>query len=163
MTDGAGSWLFARDVGGSTAPADPWTQVAALAPDVFAALDGIQAATDAALPHSVVALCRARMAMLLGVPITSAGEPKVAMLAQWPTSGRFDERERACLAVAEQFVMDVTAVSQEHIDAVLAHFTPPEAVALLHMLWFEEAMLRLGLVLGVQRPEAAATDSARAG
>ena len=42
----------------------------------------------------------------------SAGleEERIEALAHWPTSQRFGPRERACLAFAEQFVIDVAGL-----------------------------------------------------
>lgn len=128
-----------------------WPAVTALAPEVFAALADIGAELDDALPTELVELCRARMAMLLGAAVldSSAAHERRAALAAWPTSPLFSGRDRACLALAEQFVMDVTRVEQQQVDQLLAYLTPQQTLAFVTALWLEEAMLRLRLVLGV--------------
>ena len=73
--------------------------------------------TRSGLDPVVLELCRLRVAQLLGcdgelaertASARDAGldEAKIAMLPQWPTSPVFTATERACLAYAEQFVLD---------------------------------------------------------
>ena len=76
----------------------------------------------------------------------------MARLPDWPASALFTAHDRACLAVTEQFLMDVTGIGQEHIDGLLAHFTIEETYAFVNALWFMEAMQRLGLVVGASCP-----------
>jgi hypothetical protein len=127
--------------------------VAALAPDVFAQYGHMEWELDVALPPDALQLCRARMAMLLGAPVPDApaAAERWAELSGWPTSPLFGDRDRACLALAEQFVIDVTAIQRSDVDRLLAHFTPQQTLAFVSALWFHEAMLRLGLVLGAAR------------
>jgi hypothetical protein len=118
-------------------------------------MDDLEQELDRLLPRDIIALCRARMAFLLGVATAGADATgKSGELAHWPSSPVFSERERACLAVAEQFVIDVTGIDQSHIDGLLEHFTVEETYAFISALWFTEGTLRLGLVLGVERPSA---------
>src|SRR5262249_6901516 len=62
---------------------------------------------------------------LLGVeascgPLEPGLAAKVAALPAWPKSPLFAERDRACLAFAEQFVLDVSAVSADQRAALSA-------------------------------------------
>lgn len=143
------SWIAGNDELGQG-----WAGVSKLAPEVFAAFDNLARELRRAIPADLLELCWARMAMLLGAPLelSSRSADRSSELASWPYSPAFSSRDRACLALAEQFVMDVTEVDEHHIGALLEHMTVPEAVAVVNGLWFGEAMLRLGLVLGV-KPE----------
>lgn len=148
MTTEAISWVH-----GGGAGAGGWSGVAELAPEVFASFGGMEHELDRLVPADIAQLCRARMAMLLGAPVppAPAAAERLGELARWPSSSRFGARDRACLAVAEQFVIDVTGIDQGHVDGLLEHFTPEETLAFVNALWFFEGMLRLGLVLGVAR------------
>lgn len=103
-------------------------------------------------------LCRLRIAALLGAerhlalrsPAAAAvgvDDDLIADLAAWPTSGRFTPADRACLALAEQFLVDVSGIDQPLIDGVLTHFTPGECYALVNALWAVEAVQRTCEVL----------------
>jgi hypothetical protein len=133
-----------------------------LAPDVFESFDQLEQQLALVVPSAVAELARARMAMLLGAPAPpvspdAAVASKVAQLRDWPTSPLFSARDRAFLAVTEQFLMDVTGIGQGHIDSLLEHFTIEETYAFVNALWFMEAMQRLGLVVGAPRPSVRTT------
>jgi hypothetical protein len=133
---------------------EAWDSIRELAPSVFAGFDEIEVELQAIVPTEILSLCRSRMAALLGAPIPAEqgqGE-KLGRLAEWPSSPLFTPLDRAAIALAEQFVMDVTGIDQSHIDSLLEHLTTEETWALVNALWFSEAMLRLGLVVGVERP-----------
>ena len=104
-------------------------------PDVAAHLRAAHAAAWRVVDPVLLELCRLRIAMLLGCEAELAArtpaavergldEATVAELAQWPTSPRFGPRERACLALCEQFVMDVAGVTDELAADVSAHLGP---------------------------------------
>ena len=87
------------------------------APEVLAALRRACAAVRAAGDPALLELARLRLADLLGeeaeadAPAWGALDPeRAAGVASWPTSERYDDRERAALALAEQFTVDVTGV-----------------------------------------------------
>lgn len=100
------------------------------------------------------------MATLLGIdlPRTQPVGGWQDDLPSWPDSPLFTEAERAALAVAEQFTVDVTGVEQGQIDSLLRYYSPEQTFALMSALWFEEALLRLGAVLGVRVPPAPAAE-----
>jgi alkylhydroperoxidase family enzyme len=89
---------------------------AAIAPEAFDAFAVVMASARASVDPDLYALARARIATLLGI---AAGDvrpelaEKLRALPSWPKSPLFTERERACLAFAEQFVLDVSAVTAE--------------------------------------------------
>lgn len=101
-------------------------------------------------------LCRLRVAALLGCDAetaartpaaTQAGldEAAVAELAQWPTSSRFGPRERACLTLCEQFVMDVASMPDELAHDVAQHLGAAGLADLVAALLVVEQRQRLRL------------------
>ena len=93
-------------------------------PDVLEHLDDLHGAVWSVVDPALLELCRLRIARLLGCPAEeerrtpaamAAGldEATIAELTAWPTSSRFGPRERACLAVCEQLVIDVAGMSDE--------------------------------------------------
>jgi alkylhydroperoxidase family enzyme len=116
---------------------------------------------------ALLELCRLRIATLLefeaGLRIRSkqaqaAGltENKVELLNLWPTSPLFSDRERACLALTEQLLMDASGMTDEIIDEVLGHLSPSECYALVQAVNAMETLQRGCLVLGIERsPEEA--------
>ena len=74
-------------------------------------------------------LCRLRMATLLRSPAALAertpaaraaglDEDRIGKLAAWPTDPSFSDEERACLAVAEKWVIDHHAITDDEIAAM---------------------------------------------
>jgi alkylhydroperoxidase family enzyme len=102
-------------------------------------------------------LCRLRISMLVGAdrhaalrsPTAGLDEELIAALPAWPTSERFTASDRACLALAEQFVIDVDGIDQPLVDAVLEHLSAGECYALFNALWAVEAVQRTCMVLDV--------------
>jgi hypothetical protein len=106
---------------------------------------------DAADPV-LLELARLRIAMLLGADPADLPRPrraptlpreKVDNLRGWPTSALFSERERACLSLTEQFVMDVAGVTDEDVAAVREWLPPNELygfVTALYILEFGQRM-----------------------
>lgn len=100
---------------GSAVPAsNPW---ASFAPEVSESLAEACAAARSATDLSLLELARLRLAMILDNDAESEARPwgsldaaKREALASWPTSELFDDRERAALAVTEQFAIDVSGV-----------------------------------------------------
>jgi alkylhydroperoxidase family enzyme len=93
-------------------------------PDVLGHLDELHDAVWDAVDPVLLELCRLRIARLLGcgaeeavrTPAAIAAgleEATIVDLAAWPSSARFGPRERACLAVCEQLVIDVAGMSDE--------------------------------------------------
>jgi len=140
-----------------------WDRLASLRPEAF---DALAAVVDAAWQDTdpvLLELARLRIATLLGNTAESARrttrasesglrETQVAELTSWPTSPQFTARERACLALTEQFVMDANGVTDEHVAEVTDHlgaagcYAFVEAVSVLET--FQRACLTLGLRTG---------------
>ena len=90
----------------------------------------------------ILELCRLRTATILDnnvaweeprSPAAVEGgldEALVESLAQWPTDPRFDAATRACLALAEQYVMDVHGITDHQVADVEGHIGPDGVVCL---------------------------------
>ena len=76
-------------------------------------------------------------------------EEKIAALPAWPASPSFSAKERACLVLTEQFMVDVNGVTDEQTEAVLEHFSTEECYAFVNALWSFEQFQRICLVLDV--------------
>ncbi len=96
-------------------------------------------------------LCRLRTAKLLrnqtGLAERTAGiddldEATIAALAAWPTDERFSETDRACIALSEQYVLDVHGVTDEMVDRVTAAVGADGVVTLTTALALWELMHR---------------------
>jgi alkylhydroperoxidase family enzyme len=98
--------------------------VAAIAPEALAAFEEAMASARDAVDPLLYGLARARMAMLLRIDPPTSDTPiaagKHGALATWPTSPVFTTTDRACLDLAEQFVLDVSAVSDRQRDTLTA-------------------------------------------
>jgi alkylhydroperoxidase family enzyme len=149
------TWL--RDLPPGT---NEWERVAALAPDAMSALVDVHKVMRSHGDLVILELCRLRIAMLKRSPAdlqlrneeamrAGLDETKIAALRDWPRSPLFSPAERACLALTEQFVMDVGAMTSELVDAVLEHLSPEDCYGLVNALWVFEAMQSLGQALGV--------------
>jgi alkylhydroperoxidase family enzyme len=121
-------------------------------------VDELFAAAWESTDPRLLELCRLRLAELIGheqargertPEAVAAGldEGQVAQLSAWPTSHAFDARERACLALAEQFAIDVKGIDQALVDDVRAQLSVPEAFAFIAALWPVEQQLRWSLTV----------------
>jgi alkylhydroperoxidase family enzyme len=138
-----------------------WDRFAASWPVPFGALAGVVVAAWDETDPVLLELCRLRMATVLTYPAEQArrtgraaaaglDEAKVAELPSWPTSPRFDARERACLALAEQFVIDANGVTDEQVADVTAHLGPSGCYAFVQALSVVETFQRACLTLGIE-------------
>lgn len=90
----------------------------------------------------ILELCRLRTATILGnstawdEPRSPAGveagldESLVAALNQWPTHPGFDDATRACLGLAEQYVIDVHGITDSQVASVEHHIGADGVIAL---------------------------------
>jgi alkylhydroperoxidase family enzyme len=138
-----------------------WDRFAASWPVPFGALRGVVVAAWDETDPVLLELCRLRMATLLAYPAEQArrtararaaglSEAKVAELPNWPTSPSFDPCERACLALAEQFVIDANGVTDEHVAAVTGHLGPAGCYGFVQALSVVETFQRACLTLGIE-------------
>lgn len=131
-------------------------------PEVFATyaayVDEVWASPD--LPPGTLELCRVRIAQLLGAAREQAArlgpevpglEDKLAHLAGWPHDARFSATDRACLAFAEQFVLDTQALDDATAAAVRVQVGDAGLVTLALGVGLAEGMVRAAVVLG-ERP-----------
>lgn len=111
--------MASADHPGSAHSSDP---LVAYAPEVAASMTRLLAHLWVTSDPELLELARLRIAQLLGndeeLRRHPAAAPRIspdrmAELRQWPTSARFSEVEQACLAFTEQFVVDVTGVTEE--------------------------------------------------
>jgi alkylhydroperoxidase family enzyme len=137
-----------------------WARLAALSPDAATALSDVVTAAWADTDPVLLELARLRIAKLLGntaeqarrsVRATNAGltEAKAADLAAWPTSPAFTTRERACLALTEQFVIDANGVTDEQVAEVTEHLGPTGCYAFVEAVSVLETFQRACLTLGI--------------
>lgn len=128
---------------------------------------------DGRVDPVVLELCRLRIASLLRCeperrvryePARRAGltEEKIAALPSWPKSPEFTARERACLAFAEAFVVDVHSIDDALAAAVTEHLSPPEMVAFTEALAVFDGFMRFRLVLDLDAPAATCNVEPRA-
>lgn len=144
-------------------PAGPgdWRRLRALAPDAFDAVVEVVVGVRELLDPTLLELCRIRMATLLRVqPELEArceraraqglGEAKIAALPTWSSSELFTDRERACLAVAEQFVIDVNGLDDESVGDLVEHLGAAGCYTFVAALWATEAFQRVCSTLGIE-------------
>jgi alkylhydroperoxidase family enzyme len=126
-------------------------------PDIRDALDAVSRAAWESVDPVLLELCRLRMATLFGCPAelawrtpaaVAAGleEERIEVLAHWPTSPRFGPRERACLAFAEQFVIDVAGLDDAIAGSVVEHLGEQGLADFASALLVVEQRLRLRLI-----------------
>lgn len=152
-----------------TAPgATPLDRVFGLRPEAyerFRALYGGLWDPSGADP-AVLELCRLRIASIVGSDAERAVRYEdavaaglhadtVAQLASWPTSPAFTDEQRACLAFAEQYVMDPHGLTDAHFDALHEHLDDRGIATLTLAVAIFDALTRFRVALGV---EAAAED-----
>jgi len=142
-----------------------WDRLAARWPEAADALAGLGTAPWEETDPMLLELCRLRMATLLRSPgelarrndrARAAGltEDRIAELPSWPTSSHFTARERACLSVAEQFVIDANGVTEAQIADVTHHLGAVGCYAFVQALSTLETFQRACLTLGVDPPPA---------
>jgi hypothetical protein len=130
-----------------------------LVPSGFAAFRELHARvfdTGAVAPRTLD-LCRRRVTMLLGVepgddlpgppPGAGATDAQVAALRHWPTAACFAGDERACLAFAEQYLLDPHGFSDADVAAMEARLGAPGVAALVLAVAVFEATARFRAAL----------------
>ena len=137
-----------------------WDRLAATFPEAFDAMAHLVAAAWDDTDPVLLELARLRIATLLRYPeeltrrsarAKEAGleEAKLAELPAWPTSPRFSARERACLALTEQFVLDANGVTDAQVAEVTEHLGGNGCYAFVEAVSALETFQRASLVLGV--------------
>ena len=113
-----------------------------LRPDLFAAYREFESVfwTHELLDVAILEACRARCAQIL----SAAGAPSEPVTADDPTSAI-----GACLALADQFVIDPHSVTREMREAVVAHVGDAGLVALVEALAVFDGFTRFRTVLSI--------------
>lgn len=104
-------------------------------------------------------LCRLRVGMMHGCGAAQArrtpaavaaglDESRVAALSTWESDPRFSARERACLALAEQFVLDPSGMEDALFTPVRDALGEAGAVTLLEALAVFDGFTRFEVLLG---------------
>jgi alkylhydroperoxidase family enzyme len=109
---------------------------------------------------ALLELLRLRVAQIyqcpseLGIRYEAAGdiEDKVAQLSMWPTSSLFSDLERACLRMAEQFVLDAHGITDADTAAISAELGSPGLVAVTNAVALFDYLDRIRTVFEI-RPE----------
>jgi alkylhydroperoxidase family enzyme len=111
-------------------------------------LERLNAAAWASADPALLELCRLRIAQMLnnGVALAGVDEAKLAELDRWEVSTAFTDAERAFLAFTEQFVISVSSVTQEQVDALLEYASPEDVRSFTAALYAVELSQRLDLV-----------------
>jgi alkylhydroperoxidase family enzyme len=135
------------------------------APEVLAALAVACESVRAACDDTLLELARRRVAVLLNneaeltaKPWGPISEVQAAELSSWPTSDAFDERQKAALALTEQFVIDVTGVLTGPL-AASAGALGAEVGPFVQALYLLDVGQRSGVVLGALLGETITTDT----
>ena len=120
--------------------------VFALRPDLFDAYRDFESVfwTHDLLDSEILDACRARCAQVL----RATGAPTDPVTADDPTSAL-----AACLALAEQFVMDPHGVTPEMREAVVMHVGDTGLVALVEVLAVFDGFTRFRTILAVEPDE----------
>lgn len=123
-------------------------------PEVLDALRVACASVRAAGDGDLLELSRRRLATLLGVGAESAARPwgsvtaaRIDALDRWPTDDAFDDRDRAALALTEQFALDVTGVAAGPL-APAAGVLGEQVLPFVQGLYLLDVGQRAAVVLG---------------
>lgn len=127
---------------------------AAESPEVLVALRAACASVRGAVDGELLELARLRIATLLGTddefaaPAWGDASPaKVAAVAEWPTAAVFDARDRAALALTEQFVLDVSGVATGPLGPAAAELGT-DVAPFVQGLYLLDVGQRIAVVLG---------------
>lgn len=128
-------------------PARLLKRVAALDPELPAALDAAVAAASATVDERLVDLVERRVAVLLGDEEARAA---------WSDADPRDEAAQACANLVDQFVIDVSGVTDADVAAVAAHLPSAQLLGFVSALYVVELTQRIDLALAAVLDEAPA-------
>ncbi len=129
------------------------------APGVAQALSDAHDAAWAGTDRVTLELCRLRIAGLLGNVEESVSEldpALVAAIGAWPPSPRLTAGQHACLAFAEEFVIDVASLSDATASAVVVEIGDQGFVDFVNALLVIEQRQRMRLAWARLFPEVVA-------
>ncbi len=118
--------------------------------DAIGALDAAYEAAWTCVDRSLLEICRDRVGMLLRHEPTTAAMPEErrANLSQWVTAEPFSEVECAALAFTEQYIVDVSGVTDELAEPLRHALGDAEFATFVNALLVVEQRMTLDLVLG---------------
>jgi alkylhydroperoxidase family enzyme len=149
ISDTEETWLADR------APGDTaFDRVVNHRPEYAEAFHRVEAAIweQQVVPTELLELCQRRIAQLLRHrSSTERASELVAAVASWPTDPRFSERDRVCLAYAEQVLIDAEGVSDEQATAVVEAIGEGGFLVLTYACGIFETRTRADLALGLGR------------
>ena len=128
--------------------------------------------TERLAPPVVLQLVQLRVRQMHGLDVSGthrmrealeAGwdEARVAQLATWWKSERFDATERACLRLAEQFVLDAKGITEAEVAPVREALGDATVVALVEALAIFDGFTRFQKMLGIAQASGASPRAAR--
>jgi hypothetical protein len=109
-------------------------------PELLIGATDVHLAARAAVDPAVLNVCEARVATLLGMDEVASSRQHTAA-------------QEACLAFTDQFVIDVSAMTDELVAAVAAQLGPDGLVNFVNALLVVEQRLRAQLMFGRLVPE----------
>jgi hypothetical protein len=112
-------------------------------PELLVGLTEVHVAARAAVDPAVLNICEARVATLLGMDGTDSVE----------SNGQRTAAQEACLAFTDQFVIDVSAMTDALVAAVTAQLGSDGLVNFVNALLVVEQRLRAQLMFGRLVPE----------
>ena len=135
------------------------------APEVLESLAVAAEAVRGACDGALLELARRRIAMLLNNEAELGAQPwgpisveQTSELSTWPNSDAFDDKQKAALALTEQFVIDVTGVLSGPL-AASAGALGAEIGPFVQGLYLLDVGQRVDVVLSVLLGERVTTDS----
>lgn len=110
-----------------------------------------------AMPPTLLELVRLRIGTLIGhqagwrrrskaAQAAGLGDAKIDRLADYPVSPEFSGVERACLAFTEQFVIDVSSLTDDDLALLRPHFSAEQLPEFVMALYVTECTQRLEMV-----------------
>jgi alkylhydroperoxidase family enzyme len=148
-------------------------QVLGSSPALYAAFRDADASMWRSVDPGILELCRLRMAMILGSESDLAfrqpearergvGEDKVSRLTQWPTDPVFTAGERACIELAEQYVIDPKGITPSMVEHATDALSPEGYAKMLSALGLLDGIIRFRIVLQVDDATGPEPDDERA-
>ena len=129
-----------------------------LQPDGTAQLTLMNKAAWEATDPGLLELCRCLIVATLGgnasrransLDAPAVSPDKIAVLDDWTASDVFSPLERAALEYTEQFVISVSSMSDQQVEALRSHLGDEKTYAFAAALYVVEMTERLRMVSGV--------------
>jgi hypothetical protein len=126
-----------------------------LQPDGAAELELMNSAAWESTDPELLELCRCLIVSILDdqasgqvndAGVSAIGHDKLAALGDWAASDVFSPLERAALEYTEQFVISVSTISDEQVEALRAHLGDEKTYAFAAALYVIEMTERLRMV-----------------